>query len=229
MADLALENLAQYGACEISDSLIQMGYPHGGYIPDLNSYSPNRPTKIVGPAFTVKMVNAKDKDARKPEQHFVDASQEGSIMVISAPPECKNAVWGGLMTARAQARGVKGVVIDGRCRDLAEHREAGFSIYARGHSTLGQSPFTRPSVLQEPITIHARPDPIQGEEAFPPVTVHPGDFILADEDGVVVIPQKDIEEVVRRCHHNGEVDTKCMADLRNGRTVAATFKEHRGK
>jgi hypothetical protein len=42
------------------------------------------------------------------------------------PSDVKSAVWGGLMTARAQARGVKGVVIDGRCRDLTEHRTAGF-------------------------------------------------------------------------------------------------------
>lgn len=153
------------------------------------------------------------------------------------------------MTARAQARGVKGVILDGRCRDLAEHREAGFAvgvsrtsksskvaevqerlqIYARGHSTLGQSPFTRPSVLQEPITIHARPDSTQTDEAFPPVTVHPSDYILADEDGVVVIPSGNIEEVLKRCKHNKEVDARCMADLKIGYTIAETFKKHRGK
>lgn len=46
----------------------------------------------------------------------------------------KSAAWGGLMTARAQFRGVKGVVVDGRCRDLAEHREAGFPVGHAGHS-----------------------------------------------------------------------------------------------
>lgn len=102
-------------------------------------------------------------------------------------------------------------------------------IYARGHSTLGQSPFTRPSLLQEPITIHARQDPTQTEEAFPSVTIHPGDYILADEDGVVIVPRSDIEEVLKRCKKNKEVDAKCMADLKQGRSIAETFKEHRGK
>lgn len=70
---------------------------------------------------------------------------------------------------------------------------------------------------------------MQSEEAFPPVTIHPGDFILADEDGVVVIPQGDVEEVLTRPKHNKEVDARCMADLKKGRSIAETFKEHRGK
>lgn len=59
----------------------------------------------------------------------------------------KSAVWGGLMTFGAQARGVRGVVISGRCRDVTEHRQVEFPVFARGTSTLGQKPFTRPSVV----------------------------------------------------------------------------------
>lgn len=85
-------------------------------------------------------------------------------------------------------------------------------------------------MLQEPVTIYARLDStVSTEEAFPAVTVHPGDFVLADEDGVVVVPQKDTEEVIQRCKRNREVDARCMADLKQGRSVAETFKEHRGK
>jgi regulator of RNase E activity RraA len=102
-------------------------------------------------------------------------------------------------------------------------------VYARGHSTLGQSPFVRPSVLQEAITIRARPNPGQADAEFESVTINPGDFILADEDGVVTIPQKDIDEALQRCKKNTDVDARCMADLRNGRSVSDTFKEHRGK
>ena len=52
------------------------------------------------------------------------------------PAEAKNAVWGGLMTAGAIVRGAQGVVISGRCRDLAEHNSAQFPVFARGNSTL---------------------------------------------------------------------------------------------
>jgi hypothetical protein len=51
------------------------------------------------------------------------------------------------MTFGAQARGAKGVVISGRCRDVNEHLQAGFPVFARGTSTLGQKPFTRPSIV----------------------------------------------------------------------------------
>lgn len=63
-------------------------------------------------------------------QTLYDAVRDRALPL---PPEAKNAVWGGLMTAGAKARGAIGVVISGRCRDLAEHRNAGFPVFARGH------------------------------------------------------------------------------------------------
>jgi hypothetical protein len=55
------------------------------------------------------------------------------------------------MTLGAKSRGALGVVVAGRCRDVSEHREAGFPVFARGQSTLGQRPFTRPSALNVPL------------------------------------------------------------------------------
>lgn len=76
------------------------------------------------------MVPATDKVSPKPEKHFVDEVPKGSIICISQPAYMVNAVWGGLMTARAQAQGVLGVVVDGYIRDLNEQREANFSVGA---------------------------------------------------------------------------------------------------
>jgi regulator of RNase E activity RraA len=81
------------------------------------------------------MVASTDKSAPpKPTQHFVDAAPEGSVMLVQAPPKTESAIWGGLMTARAQSRGVKGVVLDGKCRDLAEQWESGFAVSLRTRS-----------------------------------------------------------------------------------------------
>ena len=74
------------------------------------------------------MVPASDKESPKPDQHFVDAIPEGSVVCISQPANTTNAVWGGLMTARAQVKGALGVIVDGRIRDLNEQREAGFPV-----------------------------------------------------------------------------------------------------
>ena len=130
------------------------------------------------------------------------------------------------MTAGAKSRGALGVVISGRCRDLAEHRDASFPVFARGHSTLGQSPFTRPSEVNIPVVIRASD---VSEEEFPAVRVEPGDWVIADEDGVVCVPAGKAEEVVGLAAKGREVDARCMEDIKAGKGIQETFKKHRGK
>ncbi|KAG9127965.1 hypothetical protein FRC07_006982 [Ceratobasidium sp. 392] len=238
-----MHELAQFSTCEISDQLVKLGLTHnatenpvqrGGFIPDINMMSPSpndmagQNTKICGFAYTVKMVRGDDLYAPKPAQHFVDAAPPGSVAVISVPPNIKSAAWGGLMTAGAQVRGVRGVVIDGRARDLVEHRAAGFAVFARGGSTLGQSPFTRPSELNVPITILPRPDfETCYENTFAAVEIHPGDYIVADVDGVVCVPPEFVENVVDGCRYSKAVDEKCMMDIQSGRSIQETFQHWR--
>lgn len=133
------------------------------------------------------------------------------------------------MTAGALARSAVGVIISGRCRDLAEHREFQFPVFSRGHSTLGQSPFTRPSAINVPLLIAPQGELGQGESAFPPVRVEPGDWMVADEDGVVCIPQELKSKVVELAVKGREVDARCMQDIKAGFGVQASFKKHRGK
>jgi len=128
------------------------------------------------------------------------------------------------MSAGAQARKTLGVVISGRCRDVQEHNSLGYSVFARGHSTLGQSPFTRPSAINVPLEIH----PQGAEGSFPAVTVYPGDYIIADADGVVCVPQKILGKVIETARKGKEVDERCMKDIKAGKGIQATFKTHRG-
>ncbi|CAG8755217.1 5389_t:CDS:2, partial [Acaulospora colombiana] len=146
-----LELLSSYSSCDVADALLKLNYPHGGYLPDIIMFSPEQQagsSKLVGPVFTVKVVPISDTTSPKPTQHFADASPEGSVVFVSAPSslyyislvwytgyilmelfslfsDAINAVWGGLMNTRAKVRGVKGVVVDGRIRDLAEIRGDG--------------------------------------------------------------------------------------------------------
>jgi regulator of RNase E activity RraA len=132
------------------------------------------------------------------------------------------------MTAGALARGALGVIISGRCRDITEHRSAQFPVFARGHSTLGQSPFTRPSAINVPLIIHPQGD-LSAEDAFPPVMVRPGDWMVADEDGVVCVPLGMKDQVAELAALGREVDSKCMEDIKAGMGIQASFKKHRGK
>lgn len=91
-------------------------------------FSPANNGRIIGPAVTVKMVNAGDISVPKLKKHFVDQNKEGDIMYIQQHKGLPSACWGGLMSIRAQFLGAKGVVIDGRMRDLNEHRSMDFPV-----------------------------------------------------------------------------------------------------
>lgn len=138
------------------------------------------------------------------------------------------------MSAGAIARGATGVIISGNCRDVGEHRSLGFPVFSRSHSTVGQSPFTRPSEVNVPLTIQPQyPGFLSGyfnpSGSFPAVTVNPGDWIVADEDGVVCVPQDLEEQVIELAQKGRAVDELCMMDIKAGKGVQASFKLHRGK
>ena len=81
--------LVEFSTCEISDALIKLKLPHGGYIPDIYMLSPSASEsslRICGPAYTVRMVLGSDTAAPKLSAHFVDTTPEGSVIVIGAPP-----------------------------------------------------------------------------------------------------------------------------------------------
>lgn len=119
------------------------------------------------------------------------------------------------MSARAQAKGVHGVIIDGRVRDLNEHREMRFPVFARSHSILPQNAFVRPSEIQVPITLSN-------------ILVQPGDMMVADLDGVICVPQHLVSDVINNCKKYVAIDDQCMKALKEGHGVKETFKKYRG-
>ncbi|KAI0030486.1 RraA-like protein [Vararia minispora EC-137] len=219
--------LADFSTCEISDALLKLGVPHGGHIPDLARFSPTpssdtAPPRLCGPAYTVRMVLVSDTDAPRLQGHFVDCIPDGSVAFIAAPSNAQSAVWGGLMTLGALARGCRGTVVYGRARDLSEHRSLGYPLFALGTSTVGQAPFTRASEVQVPVIVNVT------ESGLPQVEVRPGDLLVGDEDGVVCVPRELEGEVVERAKRGREVDARCAEDIKKGVGVAESFRRHRG-
>ncbi|BGP23020.1 hypothetical protein JCM10295v2_001913 [Rhodotorula toruloides] len=196
------------------------------------------------------MVDGQDTDAPKLERHFVryqdslgsllasrltacpdqvDEATPNTVIFISTPSHTKSASLGGLLATALNKKGVRGVVTSGRCRDLAELRALDFPVFARGHSILGQSPFTRPCRLQVPLTISPTSSSPPSNMEFPPTTVHPFDVVLADLEGVVVIRPDVLEEAMDLAEKGREVDERCRQDLLQGKGVKETLKKHRGK
>lgn len=142
--------------------------------------------RICGPAATVLEAAS---DEFVPPQHALDLIDEtpaGSVIVISVEGGVSEvAVWGGLMTAGAVANGHVGAVLDGGVRDLTEiRRDYDFPVYARAVSsgtTLGRY---RTVASQVPVCVGG-------------VMVHPGDIVVGDVDGVVIVPHAQAEAVLK--------------------------------
>jgi len=114
----------------------------------------------------------------------LDAVEPGDVVVIDARGQTDCAVWGGLLSALARRRGVAGVVIDGAVRDAAEQRSLRFPVFCRGIVAAGPP---RPG-----------PDRVNVGIQCGGVRVDPGDLILGDDDGVVVVPLARAHEVLER-------------------------------
>lgn len=155
------------------------GYMHHSIKPRIND------KKVVGPAVTVKEGPTTEK---LPPQHaleLIDSAEAGSVVVIGIGGESEVAVWGGLMTAGAVANKLAGAVLDGGVRDVTEiRRDYDFPVFARSVSpgtTLGRFKTLAANV---PVECGG-------------ITVNPGDLIVADLDGVAVVPQAHVAEVLK--------------------------------
>lgn len=125
------------------------------------------------------------------------------------------------MSTRAKNAGAAGVVVDGRFRDFLEHRELGMGLFARGSSILGSNTLTRAAELGVPLSF--RIDELESAE----VQIRPGNFIMGDADGVVVIPPEVTNELIDVCEARWQIDEETRSCLEKGDLVGPTIKRLR--
>ncbi|KAF2729922.1 RraA-like protein [Polyplosphaeria fusca] len=212
--------LRPFASCDIGDALVKLRYPRGGYLDGISIWSPTRQghgssPRAVGEAVTVRMVDAKDMSAPTPTKHFADCAEADKIMYIQQPSAMYSACFGGLMATRAKKIGAAGVVIDGRFRDIEEIQALGLPLFARDNSILGSNTFTRASQINVPVQFK--------EDLW----VSPGDILVGDQDGVVVVPPSLVDQVVELCKEREQIDWKTMQDLEAGMEMGPTLKKHR--
>lgn len=137
-------------------------------------------TAICGQARTVQCIMADNSIL-----HYASSTAErGEVLVADCGGITDAALWGGITTIEAHRRGLAGLVIDGAVRDIKESRKVGFPIFAKGVTPRGPHKAFG-GALDVPIACAGLP-------------VQPGDLILADEDGVVVVPLEREEEIFRK-------------------------------
>jgi regulator of RNase E activity RraA len=154
-------------------------------------------TPIVGRAVTSLVKPAPPEQATpalstKHSVEMIDNAKPGEVGVIVMEGTLDIAAMGNLMATAAKVRGMAGMVLDGAIRDVWDIRRMGLTVYARSIS---------PRTAVGHYATVARNVPVQCGG----VTVRPGDIIVADEDGVVVVPQERAEEVLKKAQ---EIDDR---------------------
>ncbi|MFG2959209.1 4-carboxy-4-hydroxy-2-oxoadipate aldolase/oxaloacetate decarboxylase [Streptomyces sp. NPDC048291] len=114
----------------------------------------------------------------------VEQCGEGDILVVTTTSPCTDGLFGELFAIALKQRGVRGVVLGTGIRDTQELRDMGFAAWSRAVSSQGTVKATGGSV-NVPIAIDGQ-------------VIHPGDAILADDDGVVVVPRERVRETVEK-------------------------------
>jgi 3-hexulose-6-phosphate synthase/6-phospho-3-hexuloisomerase len=157
--------------------------------------------KLVGPAVTVR---AYPGDWSKPVE-AIDVAEEGDVIVIDAGG-VGPALWGELATHSAIQRKLAGVVIDGAIRDTVEIRRLGFPSFARLIMPTAGEPKGF-GEINVPVNVGGR-------------RVFPGDWIVGDDDGLVVIPRDKVVEMANRAMDVLEKENRLRAEIEAGSTLS---------
>lgn len=156
--------------------------------------------KVCGPAYTVKTM---PRDNMLLHRAYAYA-KPGDIIVASCSGFYEAGYWGDLMSLGAKTQGIGGLVIDGCVRDADDIEALGFPVFSRGLCIRGTTNFGE-GTLNEPIVI--------GE-----CLIHPGDIIVGDRDGVVVVPKNRIEEAIEKAIAREAREESVREQLRLGKT-----------
>ncbi len=169
-------------------------------------------TRFVGPALTVRLEPGNQVDCLD----ALTVAQAGDVIVVDAAGETETSVWGGLMSGLCKVKGVAGAVVDGAVRDTDETRDLGFFIFSK--AIVPRSTHTPFSGRMEPIEINV---PVQCAGML----VRPGDLVLGDEIGVVVVPLERAVEVLERAREQAAREEQTRVKIRQGRTVEELLAE----
>jgi regulator of RNase E activity RraA len=187
------DKLKSISTATVATALFKRGF-RNQFIQDVHPLSPVQPV-LVGEAFTLRYMPAREdlnqlavfRDRGHPQRKAIEDCPPGAVMVMDSRKDARAASAGSILVTRLMKRGVAGVVTDGGFRDSAEIARLGFPAYHH-----------RPSAPTN-LTLHQAIDinvPIGCGDA----PVFPGDVILGDSDGVIVIPANIADEIAEEAY-----------------------------
>jgi regulator of RNase E activity RraA len=187
------EALGHYRSCDLSDAMNRAGTMVG----IRPVYTPI--ASIAGPAVTVSIPAGGINMVKL----GIEQARPGDVLVVSVQGDTTYAMMGGNISMGMQARGLAAFVIDGAVRDVSELRDLGFPTFARGVATAAGDLGGPRGEVNVPIACGS-------------VVVNPGDIVVADEDGIVVVPPDAAVEVMAAADALHDTHVKAREILRTG-------------
>ncbi|HZU08243.1 MAG TPA: RraA family protein [Chloroflexota bacterium] len=207
MSDALVEAFRALSVANISDALDRLGIPGGclGLVPLATGY------RMVGRAFTVRYVPV--GVTRGTVGDYIDDLAPGTVVVLDNGGRLHCTVWGDILTAVAHQRGLAGTVIDGVCRDVARALELKYPIFSRGRFMMTGKDRVQVDAMQVPVSIGG-------------VLVRPGDLLVGNDDGVVVVPHERAQEVLEVAQQISAAEEAILAEALAGTPLAQARARH---
>jgi regulator of RNase E activity RraA len=206
-----VDRLARLYSPVVADVLDRMGYRNQCLRAEIRPLVEG--VTLAGVVRTVSTISAPELAPAEPykgEMAAVDALRPGDVMMVSS---CDWSFWGELLSTAARYRGCRGVVIDGFTRDTRAIKGMGFPVFCRGIHPAD-------SLGRLDVVAHDVPITCGG------VSVHPHDLVLADDDGVVVIPQAAAAEALAHAEHKVSGENLVRLKLSEGMSVTEAFRRY---
>ena len=202
-----IHRLAAYSTATISDALDRLG--REGCLLGIAPLAPG--FQMIGRAYTVKYVAA-GKPAGTVGDYLDDVAA-GEVVVLDNAGRLDCTVWGDILTAMADDRGVAGTLIDGVCRDGWRSLELGYPLFTKGRYMRTGKDRVEVADVQRPVSVSG-------------VNIAPGQLIIADGDGAVTVPLDLEEQVAELCASIHESESAIVQDVLSGRSLAEARKAH---
>ena len=197
----------------ICDALDSLGYRNQA--PRLQFKPMTGAQTLVGRCKTTLWADMAHEDPKPYELELmaVDGCQPGDVMIAAGGASMQSGIWGELLSTAARNSGCIGTIVDGAVRDVAKMTQMGFPCFARGVCPYDSQDRQRVIDVDVPVAIDG-------------VTFSPGDVVMADADGVVVVPQDVEDEALKRAWDKVHAENVTRDAIKDGMKAVAAYEKY---
>ena len=211
-----IKNFLYASTATVSMQMLKRGFRRSA-INGVAPLNPN-PPRMVGPAYTLRFIPGREDicqppkptDPPSPQREAIEGTPAGHVLVIATEGNMEAGTLGDILALRLKVRGVAGVLADGAMRDTPVISKIDFPVFCAGASAPPSMNGLHPVEVQTPVGIRG-------------VAVFPGDVIVADSDGAIVVPRHLADEVARDSFEQERLEKFVAIRVGKGYEITGTY------